>query len=132
MFHFQLSFPLNKSSKSKKLTFNYFPSIFSYHLYQLSNFTKAYIFDVNFLKIINCNTVLTFNKLWIHHFAPPMLTLNIRSIRKMAGDKIPPFAMDFHESTKLFILSSMHKINQNALKTFQKIILPPLSSIFLD
>ena len=42
---------------------------------------------------------LTFNKLGIHYFTPPMLALDIRPIGKMAGDKIPSFAMNFNKAT---------------------------------
>ena len=45
------------------------------------------------------NQCPTFYKLWIHHFAPTVLTLYIRSIRIMASNKIPPFAMNFNQSS---------------------------------
>ena len=48
--------------------------------------------------------LLTFNQFWVYDFVPPMLALNIRSIRKMVCYEIPSFPMNFDKSFKFFIL----------------------------
>ena len=48
--------------------------------------------------------ILTFHKLWVDDFAPPMLALNIRSVGKMASDEIPALTMDFNKSSEFLIL----------------------------
>ena len=48
--------------------------------------------------------MITFYKLWVDDFTPSVLALHIRSVGKMASDKIPPLTVDFHKSSQFLIL----------------------------
>ena len=46
----------------------------------------------------------TFDKFRIDNFLPSVLALDIRAIRKVAGDEVPTLALDLHQTLELLIL----------------------------